>query len=196
MSEPKLCLCGIGPSGDWECADCPSHHFHPSVVAIVERFNFDHAHRGRLLASALQKLMDERDGAFDEGRATAAAKARAEAAEADAALAWRRVTELQESNTALVLERRAANSKLTEARATITRLNRRCQLAESVADQNVEAVKRSGGPTLGRGLANYACNRILTEARELLDAHDVGERLGPDPVIAGLRALLARWGAP
>jgi chromosome segregation ATPase len=73
----------------------------------------------REIAAALQKLMDERDRwrRAEEVQRTQADHwcKRAEAAEADAALAWRRVTELQESNTALVLERRALESRLAEA---------------------------------------------------------------------------------
>ncbi len=68
------------------------------------------------LAAAVQTLMDERDcnkglwhSAMDR---TAAQFRRAEAAEADAALAWRRVTELQERGTQLVEERRAVEAKL------------------------------------------------------------------------------------
>jgi hypothetical protein len=45
----------------------------------------------------------------------ACVEARAVAAEADAALAWQRVTELQERGTELVLQRRAVEAQLAEA---------------------------------------------------------------------------------
>lgn len=84
------------------------------------------------LAVGLQKLMDERDHAKQHAAecyevATNACarrdeldlrcsrqRTRAEAAEADAKLAWRRVTDLQTRCTELVLERRAAVEKLRE----------------------------------------------------------------------------------
>lgn len=65
----------------------------------------------RAVADAMQALIDERDAARDDAMVGAAAAARecarAEAAEADAALAWRRVTELQARGTELVEARRA-----------------------------------------------------------------------------------------
>jgi len=72
------------------------------------------------LAAALQPLMDERDGA-NAGycEPLEQMRQRAEAAEADAALAWRRVTELQARGTQLVLEHRAAIERHRTALGTI-----------------------------------------------------------------------------
>ncbi len=53
---------------------------------------------------------------------------------------------------------------LTQARETIARLNRRCQLAESAAR---EKVKEHGGGSLGRALANFAAADYRAAAEEL-----------------------------
>ena len=52
--------------------------------------------------------------------------------------------------------------ELAVARATIARLNRRCQAAESAARQNVEDCRRAGVP-LGRVLAAFSCRRLEEE---------------------------------
>lgn len=63
---------------------------------------------------------------------------------------------------------------LEQSRATNQRLNLRCQEAESVARENVEACRRAG-TSFGRGLANWAA----TDYRRKLDAIERGTQL-PD----------------
>lgn len=52
-------------------------------------------------------------------------------------------------------QRDAAIGEVERLRGKNSELNRRCQRAESVANENVEACKRAG-QSFGRGLANYA----------------------------------------
>jgi hypothetical protein len=66
----------------------------------------------------------------------------------------------------------AAEAELKQARETIARLNRRCQRAESVADQNVEACRQQG-VSFGRALAGYAARKYADEldaARQRIEA--------------------------
>ena len=61
-------------------------------------------------------------------------------------------------------------AQLAEARATIVRLNRRCQQAEAIADRCVASREQGArGRGLGRALANYAASRLAEVAREALD---------------------------
>ncbi len=71
------------------------------------------------------------------------------------------------------------DAALGDAQATNTRLNRRCQLAEAAANQNVEACHRQG-MSLGRSLAHYAAaeaeearNALATQLAECHEALDV-----------------------
>jgi len=57
---------------------------------------------------------------------------------------------------------------LAEARVTITRLNRRAQQAEAIADRCVPGRPQTG-PGLGRALANYAAARLAAIAREAVE---------------------------
>ena len=63
---------------------------------------------------------------------------------------------------------------IASLRATNKHLNRRCQAAESAADEKVKAT--SGG--MGRALANYAASRGARKvARLRAELHDVAEAL-------------------
>jgi hypothetical protein len=62
----------------------------------------------------------------------------------------------------------AAADALTDARATIARLNRRAQQAEAIADRYVPGRPQTG-PGLGRALANYAAARLADLAREAVE---------------------------
>lgn len=55
----------------------------------------------------------------------------------------------------LVDREATCNACVTKLRETLTRLNRRCQEAESAACVKVEEVRKSG-PSLGRALAGWA----------------------------------------
>ena len=92
----------------------------------------------------------------------------------------------------------AESEKLrVEAEATISRLNRRCQSAESAAVQNVEECRRSG-VSLGRALANWAAEtaeekvaawtkcvaQSSTQYREMVKALDECRR--------GITSMIAR----
>lgn len=68
---------------------------------------------------------------------------------------------------------------LAEARVTITRLNRRAQQAEAIADRYV-AGRPVTGPGLGRALANYAAARLAAIAEAALDGWDRAVSLRPD----------------
>ncbi len=63
-------------------------------------------------------------------------------------------------------ERDAAMREREQGRLTIARLNRRCQLAESVADQNVEACRKQG-VSFGRALGIYAASKAEAECARL-----------------------------
>jgi hypothetical protein len=120
------------------------------------------------VALALQKLMDEK-----------------KALEAELGV-YRGLADHTLEAVAQTDRAEAAEAKLAEARATIARLNRRCQAAEAVADQNLDAVQRAG-VSIGRSLANYGYSRLMHELRELAAAR-------PDDV--GLRELIATWSSP
>src|SRR5215475_13564543 len=82
-----------------------------------------------------------------------------------------------ESSTAGILARAylAQAEQLRELQETNRRLNRRAQMAEGVADENVEKCRRAG-ISLGRGLANYAATRseetIATQAEQLRELRE------------------------
>jgi serine phosphatase RsbU (regulator of sigma subunit) len=70
-----------------------------------------------------------------------------------------------------LLTARQKYRELDEARATNTRLNRRCTTAEAFLDKSLDELRDQGQFCFGRMLANYAANRsyqLLEEARGLL----------------------------
>ena len=69
----------------------------------------------------------------------------------------------------LLSDLEAAENALAEARETNSRLNRRCQLAESAANEKIQHYSNAG--SLGRALANYAAAMYKRERDEArLDA--------------------------
>ena len=70
-------------------------------------------------------------------------------------------------------------AELATARETISRLNRRCQSAESGLRDTIEVARRAG-PSFGRTLANAAATMYERERQELAT------------VLRGQRALLVR----
>ncbi|KDE14230.1 hypothetical protein [Rhodococcus aetherivorans] len=69
--------------------------------------------------------------------------------------AQNRASDLRKAADGWASHAEKTESALFEARATNTRLNRRCQLAEKAARENIDACKRAG-MSFGRSLANYA----------------------------------------
>ena len=119
MSEPHCAICG---EGHWYEDHNPGselrHEFEAELASEPSKEAYALAdstlaaaipepHR-TFIASAFQAVVEQRDHEFEMSESF---RVRAEAAEADAALAWRRVTELQERGTQLVEERRAADAR-------------------------------------------------------------------------------------
>ncbi|QXU53633.1 hypothetical protein [Rhodococcus sp. LW-XY12] len=70
--------------------------------------------------------------------------------------------------------------QLAVARATNQRLNRRCQIAEKAAHENIDACRRAG-QSLGRGLANLAA---LSYSEKLDEIRSYAERIRTDDIDA------------